>query len=235
MPSREREREAEQRTRKELELLNQILALYERERRLVAYEIHDGFAQMAAAALFRLEAFPGQLDADKEAAWRTFQEAMELLGQSVAEARRLIHGLRPPILETSGVVAAVEGLVSEQKLMGGPRVEFTADVRFDRLPAPLENAIFRIVQEGMANAVRHSQSEKVAIRLVQKGDQLRIEVRDWGVGFALEKVPPGRFGLEGIRQRAQMFGGRLIVESEPGHGARIVVELPLAAGPSRGL
>jgi len=91
----------------------------------------------------------------------------------------------------------------------------------------LENTIFRIVQESLANARRHSQSMKVRIRVVQREDGIRIEVQDWGVGFNPRKIAEGHFGLEGIKERTRLFRGAFTIRSSPGKGTRIVVQLPL--------
>ena len=89
----------------------------------------------------------------------------------------------------------------------------------------MENTVFRIVQECVNNACRHSKSKKVKIELTRQGDELRVEVRDWGVGFEVGRVEEGHFGLEGIQERARVFGGRAIIRSRPRHGTDIVVEL----------
>ena len=134
------------------------------------------------------------------------------------EARWLIHGLRPPILDEYGVVAAIEELVSQEEGRENQAIEFSHKIAFDRLPPSLENTIFRIVQESLNNARRHSQSMKVRIRLVQRADGIRIEVKDWGIGFNPRKVAEGHFGLEGIKERARLFGGAATIRSSPGKG-----------------
>ena len=91
----------------------------------------------------------------------------------------------------------------------------------------MENVIYRIVQEGMANARNHSKSDKVLVALMQRGDRLRITIRDWGVGFNPASSHDNRFGIEGIRQRARLLGGTCDIKSRPGKGTRIVVELPV--------
>jgi two-component system sensor histidine kinase DegS len=96
-----------------------------------------------------------------------------------------------------------------------------------KLAPMLENTIFRIVQECITNACRHSKSEKVTVELTLHDDQLRIEVRDWGVGFTMDRVGEGHFGLEGIQERAKVFGGRAVIKSSLRKGTDIVVELPL--------
>jgi signal transduction histidine kinase len=102
-------------------------------------------------------------------------------------------------------------------------------VEFDRLVPILENAIYRITQEALANACKHSGSDKVYVTLLQQGHALRIEVRDWGVGFDTKSNPKNHFGLEGIRQRAKLLGGKCRIRSKAGKGTRVIVELPVVA------
>jgi len=225
----ERHRAAEQ-LKREQRLLREMLDLQERERRLVAFEIHDGLAQVLTGAQFKLQSFQeklnrrGDLDAkDREA----FEQGLSLLGAGLVEARRLISGLRPPILDDSGVVAAINYLATETRDRGGPEVEFVSEVRFQRLAPPLESALFRIVQETLNNVRRHSRSLKVRVELRESSDHVRLVVQDWGVGFEPGKVDPSRFGLRGIRERTRLLGGSATIESAPGQGTRICVELPL--------
>jgi two-component system sensor kinase len=91
----------------------------------------------------------------------------------------------------------------------------------------LENVIYRIVQEGLTNARNHSKSKKIRVTLKQRGDRLRIEIRDWGVGFDTNIVQENHFGLEGIRERARLLGGRCSVKSKPDKGVAVCVELPV--------
>jgi two-component system sensor histidine kinase DegS len=91
----------------------------------------------------------------------------------------------------------------------------------------LENAVYRIVQEALTNACRHSKSKSIRVMLVQQRDCLRIDIRDHGVGFKPEDVGESRFGLEGIRERARLLGGHAQIESAPGNGTHVMVELPI--------
>ena len=110
----------------------------------------------------------------------------------------------------------------------GSTIEFRSDVAFDRLAPIMENAIYRIVQEGLTNACTHSKSAQVSVELLQRGDDLRITVQDWGVGFNPGEVAENRFGLVGIRERARLLGGHTLVESSPEQGTCLIVQLPLA-------
>ena len=212
----EERKQNEEMIRKEHQYLKNLLELQDRDRQLISCELHDGLVQQLAGAIMRFEA--GQLDV-----------GLHLLRECMKEARWLIHGLRPPILDQGGVVVAVENLVSQDNGNGKSTVEFIHEITSERLPPSLENTIFRIIQESLTNARRYSQSMKVRIRLVQREDGIRIEVEDWGIGFNPRKVAKGHFGLEGINERARLFGGAAIIRSSPGKGTRIVVELPLTA------
>ena len=149
------------------------------------------------------------------------------LQQGHFEARRLIAGVRPPILDESGVVEAIAHLVNELRREKGPKIEFLNSVEFDRLDPTLENAIYRIAQEALPNACQHSKSERIWVSLLQREDRLRIEIRDWGTGFDPKAVPKNHFGLEGIRQRVRLLGGKCSIKSKAGKGSRIMIELPV--------
>ena len=145
----------------------------------------------------------------------------------MGEARQLMNGLRPAVLDDFGIVAALENLVADQQSETGPAIDLTHDVGFERLAFPLEVAVFRIVQEGLVNALRHADSDRVEVRLVEGDRQLTIEISDRGVGFDPAEVRRSSFGLEGIRQRARLFNGHASIDSVPGRGTRITVVLPL--------
>ena len=150
-----------------------------------------------------------------------------MIQQGYIETRRLIAGVRPPILDESGVVEAIAHLIHEQDRENGQKIEYHSMVDFDRLVGTLENAIYRVTQEALTNACQHSKSERVRVSLSQKKDRIRIEIRDWGVGFDTKAVSKNRYGLEGIRQRAKLLGGKCRIRSIPGKGTRIIVDLPV--------
>ncbi len=224
------ERLAAEAVKKEQRLLRQMLELQERERRLIAYEIHDGFAQQLTGALYRLQAFRETLARDSAKAWQDFDSAARMLARAIDETRRLISGLRPPILDELGIVEAIEYLVCERRLEGGPEIEFDHDLAPRRLAPPLQNAVFRIVQESLSNACRHSRSRRIHVALRERDGRIHISVRDWGVGFNPDDVQQRRFGLQGIRERVRLLDGRVAIESAPDEGTHISVELPLAGG-----
>ena len=157
-----------------------------------------------------------------------------MLRKSLAEARRLISGLRPPILDEMGIAAAIGHMINDVAAQGGPEIDYRSRVDFERLEPVLENTIYRVVQECLTNAQRVTVSPTRCIELLQQDDQLRIEVTDWGVGFDPQQEREGSFGLEGIKQRVRLLGGQVSVVSAPGEGTRIVVQLSLASRQSAG-
>jgi signal transduction histidine kinase len=213
----------------EQELLRKLLDLFERDRELVAFEIHDGFSQQLTGALLNFEAAAEAYKQACPTAIASFDNGVRLLRESIAESRRLVRGLRPPVLDEYGIVPAIEHLIEDHLAAGGANVEFVSGITTQRLARPLESAMFRMVQETLNNIRQHSRSDRTRIELAQKGGAVRLEVRDWGIGFDPEKVGADHFGLRGIRERARLLGGRAEIESRPGKGTRVSVELPMIA------
>jgi PAS domain S-box-containing protein len=217
---------AEEQLERERQLLRRLLDLQERERQLVAYDIHDGLVQYLTGGLMHLEAAMYSGKSRKEKAQADHERGMSLLRDALAEARRLISGLRPPILDEQGVAAALEYLVNESR-PEVPHVEFINYSYFGRLAAPLEVAIFRITQEGLSNIRQHSRSKRARVELLQHGLWVRLIIRDWGCGFDPSTVHEEQFGLQGIRQRARLLGTVATIETAADQGTIIVVDFPL--------
>jgi two-component system sensor histidine kinase UhpB len=215
---------------RERKTLWHLLQASDHERQLIAYDIHDGLAQQLTAAIMQFQAYGHMKEQQLDAAQKAFEAGVQMLQLAHAEARRLISGVRPPVLDEAGLEMAVAHLAHGQKTQGSPQVEYKSRVQFSRLPKVLENALYRIAQEALTNACKHSRSAKVRIRLVQLGQTIRLDVRDWGVGFDPQSVEEGHFGLEGIRERVRLLGGRLVVDSAAGRGTTIQVEVPILEG-----
>lgn len=220
-------KQAEEQLRRERRGLAHLLRASDHERQTIAYEIHDGLAQHLAGAIMQLENCVHLLQERSDKAHAAFDTAMQMIRKAHAEARRLISGVRPPVLDESGIRTAIAYLIHEQQSSDGPEIGLACSIAFERLPPTLENAIYRIAQEALANACTHSRSEKVQVSLVQEADQLRLEVRDWGIGFDPRAVPENRYGLAGIRERTRLLGGQLRIDTGADRGTFIRVVLPL--------
>ena len=212
---------------RERRTLKHLLQSSDHERQLIAYEIHDGLAQYLAGSMMQFDVYNHLKEMKPKEAAKAYDAGMTMLRQGHADARRLISGVRPPILDEEGIVAAIWHLVSEHRGRKAPTIEFHSDVAFNRLVPILENAVYRIAQEALTNACQHSKSDRIRVEMVQHDDHLRIVVQDWGIGFDPNEVGEDRFGLAGMRERARLLGGRISVESAPGEGTRITAELPL--------
>jgi signal transduction histidine kinase len=209
--------EAEQR------LLQDLFRAQEYERKLTAYELHDGIAQYAAGAIMHLESY---VQTHNDESTRAELEIVDhLLHKTLEESRRLINGLRPPILDERGVVAAIKHLIHEPS-MAGPQITFDHDATFPRLAPVLEAAIFRIAQETLNNAKRHSGSPKIEVILKRNKNRIHLVVRDWGKGFTPTRISKESQGLRGIRERGRLLGGLIAIDSAPGKGTSIFVDLP---------
>jgi signal transduction histidine kinase len=220
-------KQAQEVLRGERRTLQHLLQASDQDRQTIAYELHDELAQQLTGAIMQFQTFEALKDTKPRLAMKAYHEGMVLLQRGHSETRRLIAGVRPPILDESGVVAAIGHLASERSGPQGPKIEYRNRVYFDRLAPTLENAIYRIAQEAVSNACQHSKSPKVRVSLVQREDRVRIEIQDWGIGFDVKATPENRFGLEGIRQRVRLLGGMCSVRSTPGKGTSVTVELPL--------
>lgn len=222
---------SEETLRHERHVLRQLLQIQERERQLVSYEIHDGLSQYLAGAMMHLQALE-HATGDSilgNVVQQELGESLRLLRAAVDESRRLIGGLRPPALDELGIVEAIESLAAEARAFV-PRVHFQHHLGGGRLPSSIETTIFRIVQESLSNARKHAEAKSVEITIEQPDDtHVRIVVHDDGIGFDPQRVPLDRFGLEGIRQRARLFGSEADITSSPGAGTTIRVTLPLSA------
>ena len=200
-----------------------MLRASDHERQIIAYDIHDGLAQQLAAAIMQFQTYEQPEEQHPAKPRRPTTRASRCCGRptsrrggsSAASGRRssTSRGSPPPSPTWS----------TNSRASAGPKIEFHSDVKSNALPPILENAVYRIAQEALANACKHSRSKKVRVSLVQEGDRLRLEVQDWGVGFDPESVPDDRFGLEGIRERTRLLGGQSAVEKAPGKGTRVRV------------
>ncbi len=207
----------------ERRFLEDLFRAQEYERRITAYELHDGIAQYAAGAIMQLQSY-AQTHNDK-ATSAELQIVDLLLHKTLEESRRLIDGLRPIILDEGGVVAAIEYLIQEPS-NAGKQITFEHNAAFPRLAPVLEAAIFRIAQETLNNAMQHSGSPKIEVVLKKNKNRIQLDVRDWGKGFATAGISKESRGLRGICERVRLLGGLVVIDSEPGKGTSISVDLP---------
>jgi signal transduction histidine kinase len=150
----------------------------------------------------------------------------ELARHTLTEVRRLALDLRPSVLDHLGLEAALRRYVREFAERTGVEVDLSLHLTRP-LPQELETVVYRVVQEALTNVARHSGSPRASVGVVEVLGEVRVFVEDEGRGFDPEAVDPGRQGLLGMRERVELLGGRLSVESAPGQGTRVQVRLPI--------
>lgn len=205
------------------------------ERHRLAREIHDGLAQSLAGAILQMDRLERLLDSDPRATRKLLQHLREQLRENLLEVRRSIFNLRPSPLEANGLVETLRHEVQrlrDKGLFGA--VEIRTEVRGEqrRLSGLVEDEVFRIAQEGLTNALRHAHATEVTVSLHFFADRLRLTIRDDGCGFLLaDAIRRGReresFGLVGMSERAERLGASFDVDSRPGAGTRMMIEIPL--------
>ena len=212
----------------ERKLLVQSLAYHERDRQLMAYEIHDGIIQEMTAALMFLEASGAQAAFAGDEARQQHERGLRILRDAVNEARRLLRGLIPVELDERGLPASLSRLVEKFRADQALEIDYQSSVQFHRLAPAVEMMVLRIVQEALNNVWKHSQSNRAEVRLMQRGEELEVSIRDWGVGFDPQTASKLRYGLTGIRERARLLGGIATIDGGPGYGTRVSVRFRLS-------
>lgn len=209
-------------------LLLRSLELHERDRQLLAFEIHDGIVQDMSGVVMLLDSAERDVAFKTPAAEESFVRAVHTLRESLAEARRFIRGLIPVVLDQAGLIASIENLIRKMTADQGLQVSYQHTVQLVHLAPAFEMILLRIVQEALNNVARHSGVKQASVEVRQTGDSLQLTVVDAGLGFDSAQVKPTRYGLTGIKERARLLHGTAQINSAPGQGTRVEVTLPLA-------
>ncbi len=197
------------------------------ERNRIAREIHDTLAQGLGAISMHLEMVKDQLGREPEKVARHLEIAHQTARQSLAEARESIWNMRSQVLENANLAAALQDIL--RQLTDGTQAtgEFTVSGNLRRLAPVVENNLLRIGQEAVANAVKHAHAKKISAALVFGEREVSLIVHDDGGGFDTSHPPSGsHFGLRGQRERTAQMGGKLDVQSSPGQGTTVTVQIP---------
>lgn len=223
-------REREQRLS---ELVEQLIHAQDEERRRVAYDLHDGLSQMILGVLQQLHVLSDSYRPRSPRARVALGRAVEMARATVAEARRVIAGLRPTVLDDFGLAQAIQ-LQVETLRRDGWEVRYDQGPGVGLLTPAQETALFRIAQEALNNVRKHAGSTPVRVALRQSDGAVVLAVEDWGRGFSAgPRVRPpeaeGGVGLASIGERVKLLGGQWRVVSQPGAGTLVEVSLPLRA------
>lgn len=204
--------------------------LQERERRRLAGEIHDGISQRIVSLSFHLSAAADAIAEDPQFAAGQIAAAQTLAGAALDETRFAIAGLRPPVLDDLGLAASLESLARTV-----PHLSVEVDTAPCRLPEHVETAVYRIAQEALQNVAKHAGVDRARLGLTANGDTVVLEVSDEGKGFDVDAAPNQEtdrvnYGLDGIRERAELIGAELSLDARPGHGTTVRLAIPRPSG-----
>lgn len=203
-----------------------IIEAQENERQRIARELHDSTSQSLTSLLVGLQNLHGTRSPDELPAH--IETLRGIVAHTLDEVRQLSWQLRPSILDDLGLKSALAHHIGSAQAQYGLPVDLVIQGLDDRLPAALETTIYRIVQESLTNVVRYAKATAVSVFVGVRGETIRVIVEDNGVGFDPAAVQREKksLGLQGIRERAGLFGGTLTIESSPGAGATLVIEIP---------
>ena len=222
------------------QLSHRLLALQEEDRRQVSYDIHDGLGQLITAAAMHLDTLDAMvasshlLPANAHAELRSTSDCIH---SAVVDMRRMISDLGPLLLEDLGFLEASKRLLEDTAERTGWEAEFEGELVLPGKDGLLEQAqeiaLFRVVQEALSNARKHSGTRKVRLTVQPGSGTFRVVVQDWGCGFNVENMlrQPGEghhIGLVSMRERAALIGGECTINSSPGQGTTVTISVPIA-------
>jgi signal transduction histidine kinase len=232
------ELQVQERTARLGELLTKIISAQEDERARLARELHDETAQTLGALSIAIDRARDNLDETQPEAAEQLQEARAIAAGLMEETRRLILNLRPMALDDLGLAPAIRWYAETHLEEAGVLASIEVDQPSKRLPQHLEVSLFRMVQEAVNNIARHADAHQARIRLAFGDSVASVRVIDDGCGFDAEAilslaVPSRSVGLLGMQERVRLLNGHFTVDSQPGKGTVISIEIPIEEGAAK--
>lgn len=217
------ERRVKERTAELETLSTKLLNAQEEERKRIASDLHDGIGQCLSAVKFMvetsLEQMSGKVD---DGDLKSLHALVPLLQEASEEVRTIVMNLRPSILDDLGILATIRWFCRQfQAVYSYIRIDERIEVAEEQVPDPLKTIVFRILQESMNNISKHSQANRVALRLIKTDNDLILRIRDNGCGFDAVSASVSGFGITGMKERAELSGGRFSLHSVPGEGTTV--------------
>jgi signal transduction histidine kinase len=206
----------------------EALRAEEEERRRIGRELHDDTAQSLLLLRLQLE----MMEREAPEAWRArLEQSRAITERAIEDLRRTIAALSPALLERLGLESALRQLAARFSKQHPAGVEVHVSPAWDELAPRAQEVIYRVAQESLQNIAKHSRATRVNLSLSSADKKFRLSVCDNGTGFSPEAAmgKPLSFGLAGMRDRAALLGGTLVVRSVPGKGATVTLELPRSA------
>lgn len=217
--------------RKELE--RRVLDIDEREQRRLGQDLHDGLGQDLIGINYLLSALQRSLSASSAPAAAELERIRQLLGKTMQQVRETAQGLFPEELRRGGIADALQQLASHAQNMFGIPCRLTGSTGVELADADVASQVYRIAQEAVNNAARHSKSKTIEIRLSQQRGHITLTVRDEGIGLPRPAGQPGGMGQRIMKYRADIIGATLNIESARGKGTSVTCRLPLPIRPKK--
>lgn len=214
-------------------LTTQLMTAQEEERRRISRELHDDINQRLALVAIEM----GSLEADPPTSVEKVRGAFQSLSQRLAsisdDVRRMAYQFHPSVLDDLGLFAALQYLTDDVSKKTGIKIILVQEEFAEPLPKDIASCLYRITQESLANVTKHAQASRVELELTCDGQEITLSIRDGGVGFDMERVRAhhGGLGLVNMRERVRSIHGRLEIQSQPGEGTHIMVNIPFPGAP----
>jgi two-component system sensor histidine kinase DegS len=206
-----------------------IIESQEAERRKIARDLHDGPAQSMASMLIRLDLIERLVGEDGSAFVDELNKAKDMGRESLAEIRRIMFDLKPTLMHEDGFVSTLKDYFNNYEAKYNFEIDFSVLGNLKKCDLSMEIALFRLVQEAVTNARKHSGAKRVQVKMEEKGKTLTLFIKDDGIGFVPDKISSKQesYGIVGMKERVELFGGQLDILSEPGAGTQVVIKVPL--------
>ncbi|MBO0997851.1 sensor histidine kinase [Bacillus sp. SD075] len=205
-----------------------IIEAQEQERKKLSREIHDGPAQMLANVMMRSDLIERvQRERGPDEALVEIRSLKVMVRNALYEVRRIIYDLRPMALDDLGLVPTLRKyLQTTEDYNNGVNLNFVNLGQAKRLPSDMEVALFRLVQEAVQNSLKHADPKKVQVKLSISKEMVTVVVKDDGKGFDSSIQKEGSFGLVGMRERVELLEGEMTIDSQPGAGTLVFIQIP---------
>lgn len=206
-----------------------IIESQEAERRKIARDLHDGPAQSLASMLIRLDLIERLVGEDSDSFFDELNKAKDMGRESLAEIRRIMFDLKPTLMHEDGFVSTLRDYFNNYEAKYNFEIDFSILGNLKKCDLSMEIALFRLVQEAVTNARKHSGAKRVQVKMEENGKSLTLFIKDDGIGFDPDKISNKQesYGIVGMKERVELFGGQLDILSEPGAGTQVVIKVPL--------
>ena len=212
-------------------LSRQLLSAQEEERKMISRELHDEIAQTLTGINVRLASLKTESTLSNKGLQKKISSTQRLVEKSVDIVHRFARELRPTVLDDLGLIPALHSFMKSFTTRTGVRTSLTAYAAVEQLDTAKRTVLFRVAQEALTNVARHAQASRVEVSIEKLRDHVRMRINDDGKSFDVERTLGAnggkRLGLLGMRERLEMVGGQLVVESAPHQGTTVQAQIPL--------